>query len=361
MKRIIALVKKRKILWISVLCFLLAGPLLVMPVTSAIVYEAIFSTRYETAEWMKFSVEDFEGLLLERSDFEADRGVTLAGYCYSKADTAEPRGVVVISHGMGGGGHNQYLPFVDAFTTQGYAVFAYDARGNDNSGGKDIEGLPQGVIDLDYALKHVATLPAYQGLPVLLFGHSWGAYSAGNVLNFHPEVQAAVLIAGFNESRDMLLYQSEERVGVLARASIFYVTAYEKLKFGKAFTEISAVEGMKNSDARVMIVHSMDDETVPVEYGYDIYYEAFSDHERFEFVLYEDRGHSYLFYSDASREYKEALNADYLEYVKSHGGEFNAEIKTEFMNLYLDKARCFEPDPALMEKIFVMFEEAIAF
>lgn len=359
MKRMVGFFKKRKIIWISLLCFALAGPLLVMPATSAIVYEAIFSTRYETAEWLRFSVDDFEGLLAQRSDFEADRGVTLAGYCYSKADTV-PRGVVVICHGMGGGGHNQYLPFVDIFTSNGYAVFAFDVRGNDNSGGKDVEGLPQGVIDLDFALRHVAQIPAYEGLPVLLFGHSWGAYSAGNILNFHPEIEAAVLVAGFNESRDMLLYQSEARVGAIARASVFYVTAYERLKFGRNFTEISAVEGMRNTDARIMIVHSRDDETVPAKYGYDVFYEEFFENDRFEFVLYEDRGHNYLFYSDAAEECRDALNAEYLEYVESHGGEHNAEVKTEFMNLYLDRARCFEPDPALMERILTMFEVVCA-
>ena len=350
--------KKRKAIWISLICFLLAGPLVVMPTASVIIYESIFSTRYETLSWMEFSVSDFEGLTVERSDFESD-GACLAGYCYRSAACDAPKGVVVVAHGMGGGGHNTYMPFIDRFTAEGYLVFAYDARGNDNSEGDSVEGLPQGVIDLDAAICHVRSLERYRSLPILLFGHSWGAYAAGNVLNFHPDIAAAVLIAGFNESEDMLLYQSSEIVGSLAKCSLFYVEWYERLKFGRDYTAITAVEGMRSSDAKILVVHSRDDVTVPTEYGYDRFYREFGEDERFAFVLYEDRGHDYLFYSDAAWEYRERLNADYLVYVEANGGEFNAEIKERFMRERLDKRACFEPDPVLMERIFAMFDEAL--
>lgn len=48
---------------------------------------------------------------------------------------------MVIAHGLGGGGHNTYMPFIDYFTSNSYYVFAYDVRGNDYSDG--VEVLPQ--------------------------------------------------------------------------------------------------------------------------------------------------------------------------------------------------------------------------
>ena len=95
---------------------------------------------------------------------------------------------------------------------------------------------------------------------------------------------------------------------------------------------------------------------VPAKYGYDKYYEAFGDSDRFEFVLYKDRRHDYLFYSEAAWVYREQLNADYKSYVGEHGKEYNAETKAEFMSEYLDKKKCFEPDPVLMEQILEMFD-----
>lgn len=135
---------KKKIILISIVSFLLAIPLVILPILSVGVYESIFGERYETASWMQFSVEDYEELQMERSDFQSE-DVTLAGYKYSKANQ-EVKGVVVIAHGLGGGGHNTYMPFVDYFTSNGYYVFAYDGRGNDNSGGDSVGGLPQGII-----------------------------------------------------------------------------------------------------------------------------------------------------------------------------------------------------------------------
>lgn len=102
---------KKKIILISIISVLLVIPLIILPITTVIVYESIFGERYETASWLEFSVEDYEGLQMERSDFQSE-DVTLAGYKYSKADQ-EIKGVVVISHGLGGGGHNTYMPFID--------------------------------------------------------------------------------------------------------------------------------------------------------------------------------------------------------------------------------------------------------
>lgn len=347
--------RKAKAIIISVVCVILAVPLIILPVTTVIVYESIFGERYETASWLEFSVEDYDGLQMERSDFQSE-DVTLAGYKYSRANQ-EVKGVVVIAHGLGGGGHNTYMPFIDYFTSNGYYVFAYDARGNDNSGGDSVGGLPQGIICLDNALHHVVAIEEYQDLPITLFGHSWGGYSVGNVLNMHPDIKAAVIIAGFNESEDLLEYQGQQMAGAGVHILMPYLKLYERIKFGKEFTAVSALDGLKKTDAGIMVVHSKDDTTVPTKYGYDKFYEVFGNSDRFEFVLYADKGHDYLFYSEAAWAYREQLNADYKAYVEDNGREYSAETKEEFMNGYLDKKQCFEPDPVLMEQILNMFDE----
>ncbi len=345
---------KKKIILISVVSFLLSIPLVILPILSVVVYESIFGTRYETISWMQFSVEDYDGLEMKRSDFQSG-DVTLAGYKYSK-NNQEVKGVVVIAHGLGGGGHNTYMPFIDYFTSSCYYVFAYDARGNDNSGGDAVEGLPQGIISLDDALNHAASIEEYQNLPFALFGHSWGGYAVGNVLNMHPDIKSAVIVAGFNKSADLLEYQGELMAGKGAKILTPYMALYERIKFGKKFTAISAIEGLAKTDVGIMIVHSKNDTTVPIRYGYDKFYNEFGSSDRFEFVLYEDKGHDYLFYSEAAWVYREQLNKDYKAYVEDNGRNYCAEVKEEFMNKYLDKKQCFEPDPILMERIIKMFD-----
>ena len=346
--------KHRKKLLIILVCFVVAHPILILPTATVIIYESVFGTRYETPSWMQFSVEEYPGLSVERSDFQSG-DITLAGYRYVNSDVPI-KGVVVLAHGMGGGGHNTYMPFIDSFTSNGYGVFAYDAHGNDNSGGGSVKGLPQGIIDLDNAIRHVKSLEDYRGLPIMLFGHSWGGYSVGNVLGMHPDVKAAVIVAGFNESEDLLRYQGESVSHTDMTVVMPYLELYERIKFGSAYSDISAIESMKQTDAAVMVIHSKDDATVPVTYGYDKFHAAFGDSDRFEFVLYEDRGHSYLFYSDEAQAYRATLNENYTRYVEENGLTYNEAVKEEFMNQNLDKQQCFDPDPDLMKRILDMFD-----
>ena len=355
MKKTKARRPKRKAILISVFCTVIGIPLILIPILTVIVYESVFGARYETAPYLEFSVEEFEGLCVNRSDFSEENGTQIAGYKYYR-EGQDAKGVVIVAHGLGGGGHNSYMPFIDYFTRSGYYVFAYDARGNDNSEGKSIEGLPQGIIDLDLAISHAQG--EYEGLPILLFGHSWGAYSVGNVLSFHPEVKGAVIVSGFNESEDMLLWHSKKYVGAFAEVLFSYVELYERVKFGKELSSLSAIDGLKSTDAQIMIVHSKDDKTVPIEYGYDKFYAQFANNERFEFVLYEDKGHSYLFYSEDSYEYREQINEAYLEYLSKIGEEPSEENKSAFMLESLDKSKCFAPDEALMTEIIEMYDNA---
>lgn len=338
----------------AALCVVLAAALVLPCALTAIIYEVTFDRRYETAAWMEFSAQDFNDLCVQRSDFESD-GVTLAGYRYAVGDV-QPKGVVVVAHGMGGGGQNGYMPMIYAFASGGYAVFAYDARGNDQSGGGGVKGFPQGVIDLDSAICHVQSLAEYRNLPIVLFGHSWGAYSASCVLALHPEVRAAVLVAGFNAAADMLRLYGTDVAGDAAELLMAYFKGYELLKFGNPYASLTALEGMQRSDAGIMIVQSRDDETVPMACGYDQFYTAFSEDARFEFVLYENRGHSYLFYSEASYRYRRALNEAYASYIAEGNLEYNAENKEAFMRENLDLLRCFEVDSALVERMLALYD-----
>lgn len=183
--------------------FLLVAAALSLPkIIASAVYKDNFEQRFETYEPMARSLDEFDGLRVSEYTFKSDKGQKLAGYKYYR-DT-EPKGAIVIAHGFGGGGHNSYMDIADYFTSCGYVVFAYDATGNDKSGGEAVGGMPQGVIDLDYALRFVKSTDEFAELPIMLWGHSWGAYSVGSVLKYHPDVKAVIMAAGFDSSADII-------------------------------------------------------------------------------------------------------------------------------------------------------------
>lgn len=348
----------KKIALIAALCVLAGFFLIGLPALTVIIYQDNFGSRFETAAWMAYSVDDFDGLEVEACTFPSNDGQLLAGYQYSK-EGQEEKGVVVIAHGFGGGGHNSYMDVADYFTSHGYLVFAYDATGNDKSEGKSVEGLPQGVIDLDYALDYVQEAKAYQGLPVVLFGHSWGGYSAGSVLNCQPKVKAAVLAAGFDCSLDLIRQQGEEMAGSFMKLLMPYFAIYERLKFGN-YAAYNAMDGFANTDAGIMVIHSKDDTMVLPENGYDKFYRTYGSDPRFCFIEFEDRGHQNLYYTKAAMRYKKQLNEAYTAYVEANGGVYSDEIKQTYMEEHLDKSKCWELDDKMMGQMVEFYDSYCA-
>lgn len=175
-----------------------------------------------------------------------------------------------------------------------YLVFGYDATGNGESKSK-ITGLPQQLIDLHYTINFINT-NINDNLPLLLFGHSWGGYAVCNILNVFPNIKGIVSIAGFNKSTDMIYEPGVKYVNILRKFLLNFVYKHEKKLFGE-YSKYTGINGLKNSKCKAMIIHSEDDQTVPIEYGYNVYYDIFKNDNRFIFVNYQDKGHSTVFYS----------------------------------------------------------------
>lgn len=274
------------------LVIILAGLWLI----AVLVYGNTFNKRFESSTAVMRRAAGSE-LSRTKYEFASNNGQALTGYLYSAL--GDQRAIVVLAHGIGNGGHAAYIECAEHFAKSGFYVFGFDATGNDESGGNGVGGLPQGVIDLDRAISFIEESGDIPELPIVLFGHSWGAYSACSVLEYHPEVKAVIACSGFNRSSDMFEAEGKRQAGIFIHPLMPFIRLHERIKFGK-YAAASAMNGFAASEAAVMIVHSADDETVPMECGYDLYYEKYCDDPRFEFIRFEGRGHNGIYYDGAS-------------------------------------------------------------
>lgn len=352
--------KKKKLLIITAAVLIL---FLVLPMGICIcVYEQNFGVRFEPFAPLAFHPEDFPGLRRTEHPFPSNQGQTLAGYLYYTEDT-QPRGIVVIAHGLGGGGHSVYMDCASFFAHNGYYVFAYDATGNGESEGSNAVGLSQGLIDLDCAISYLQGQEQLREMPIMLFGHSWGGYAAANVLNYHPEVKAVVSVCGFNRASDLLKAQGCEILGPAGKLLAPYVQVYEYLKFG-SYSTSTAMDGFRKSNAALFVIHSQDDTTVPQKYGYDIYREAYEDSERFTFVHYTDRGHSNLYFSREYLDYIDGFNEAYAQWVKTWPDDLTDEEKAQYHAAYLEEhldRRIYANrlDEALFQQILAFYDASL--
>ena len=293
--------------------------LLVLNIADCVLTIAIYKENFDrrfTTDDMYSRAEDYKDLIAQRYEFESDKGQKLTGYMYSFPYSSQlPKGIVILAHGFGGGGHRSYLSIIDRFARHsGYYVFAYDATGNDESEGSGVGGLPQGVIDLDHAISFVENNADFPKLPIVLFGHSWGGYSVMNVLRYHPEVKAAAECSGFLNASDLYEIVGKKQAGAGIYAMLPYVKLYDLIKFGK-YAANNAFDAFEASDTPVMVIHSTDDPVVPIEYGYDKIYERYGRDPRFEFVPFMLSGHNS--YEDNDK--LEALQKGFDEWVSFRG------------------------------------------
>ena len=294
--------KKKKLLFLgigggSILSFIslfVVVNLIVLYCVAVKIYSGSFDDRHTTSIENRFVIEDFPSMKRERHTFETRHGIKLVGYLYEDNDESnEEKGVVVFAHGLGGGGQTGYMDIFDILTQNDYYVFAYDATANDESEGDVVGGLPQGFIDLDYAISYAQTIEEINSLPFVLMGYSWGGLSVTNVLNYHPEVKAVASLAGWNKSMNLIDYRGTQMVGPIGKVLLPFASIYEFVKYGKyAFS--TSMKGFRKSDCAVMVIHSEDDETIPIKYGFEKYYKKYKDNDRFTFKLYNGRGHAVL-------------------------------------------------------------------
>ena len=331
---------------------------IIFPLSISIyMYQSVFGNRYETTPYMARNLSEFDKLNRKRFIFKSNNNQDLVGYIYLK-ESNNIKGIIVIAHGLGGGGHNAYMNVADYFTANGYIVFAYDATGNDESEGNSVNGFPQGLIDLDYAIRFIKNNTEFEGLPIMLFGHSWGAYSAGNVLIAHKDIKAVVMVAGINKSADIIKEAGEKMLGKGIYLLMPYISLIEKIKFGR-YSSYSSISGFENSEAGIMLIHSSDDDTISYDNNFKIFYELYKNNPRFIFVSYADRGHNYVYFSDASKVYRDEFNQRFAEYINSTGAEINLEIKLNYMNEKGNKLMMLELDTKLMDRMVMFYDSYI--
>lgn len=295
--------KKRILTIIAIsLAVLIVGGSVGLYFLAVSIYDGSFNYRCTTEEDIFFDISEFPALTRERHTFTSNNGQTLVGYLYEQEDV-QKKAVIVFAHGLGAGGQTGYMDMFNYLTEQGYYVFAYDATANDESEGDVIGGLPQGYIDLDYAINYAYTIEEIKDMPFVLMGYSWGGLSVVNALNTHPEVEAVVSIAGWNKSMNLIDYEGCQMVGGVAKLLLPFASLYEYQMYG-SYAFSTGMKGFANSDCAVMIVHGEMDETIPIRYGYETYYKKYGDDSRFVFKKYEDRDHSLLDYADGSRDFE---------------------------------------------------------
>lgn len=279
----------------------------------------------------------------------------LRGHLYGGGN---PAGLVVISHGLGGG-EESYLSEALYFVDHGYQVLCYSNTGCWDSEGKNCVGLSQSLLDLDAALTWAEGESRFDGLPVLLYGHSWGGYAAAAVLHFDHRVTAAASVAGFNDPLPMILSWGEDMMGPLVYAEYPFIWLNQKLTFGDTLS-LTAVDAINAAGTPVLLLHGSADGTVGFDTVSIMAARGRITNPNVEYIVRSQEGqngHNSLFQSPDSIAYREEINRAYEALYEQYGGEIPDDVKEAFY-APIDKRRASAVDGEFMDSVLDFYQRA---
>lgn len=169
-------IKKRYIIIPCVLIILLTIPYIGVAIAHACVFSRADYDKYDSNYYVTY--EDVELGTYAREELQISSGDNmLAGYLYGEENSL---GLIVLSPGHRDP-NDIKLYEIMYFVDQGWSVLCYDYTGCYNSEGRNMVGYTQSVYDLDAVLTYVESEERFAEKPLLLFGHSLGAYDSAAV------------------------------------------------------------------------------------------------------------------------------------------------------------------------------------
>lgn len=309
--------------------------------------------RPEFSGYLRFS--DTVGYDREVVDFVSGEN-DLKGYLYGKGND---KGLIVLVHGLGGGAEN-YLDETLYFVDRGWAVFSFDITGSHGSEGEGTKGLPQSVIDLESALGYIGTRSDIGSLPLALYGHSWGGYAVTAILNRRSDIRGVVSLSGFNSPMELLAEQAKAMMGPWAYVMYPYEWAYQRLLFGEA-AELTAAEGIRRTNAKVLLIHGEKDEMISYERTSIISHREEIDNPNVTYRTCREEGHdghNDLFLSNDAIAYTAEKNKVYKALFDTYQGNIPDDVKASYYE-GIDRFRTGELDQPFMEEINRFLEDSL--
>lgn len=310
------------------------------------------SKRCEGNDNLKYlKAKNFDNLNARPVNFKSDKGQTLNGFLYSSAKVDTYKALIVFSHGMGAG-HLAYTTEINYFAQKGYLVLAYDNTGTCSSEGEKLYGFAQGIIDLKYALDFVKSREDLKDLPLLLAGHSWGAYSVCNVsaITSIKDIKGIVAFSPFNSMNKLL--SDNAKLKTKMNLSVFspFFDLINLIRFGKAGV-LRSCDTINNNSIPTLIMHGGNDLQVTLHNSPVGLKNRISNNPNARTVLYESKYHNVYLAKDA----EQYLNDTFAK-IESLGDN-SPEAYEIYQNI--DYALITKEDLAVMETANSFFEECV--
>ncbi len=169
---------------------------------------------------------------------------------------------LVIMHGWGGNSATM-LPLAAPLHRAGHTLLMVDARCHGDSDDDSFASLPRFSEDIEAALDWLARQPEVDAARLGIIGHSVGAGAALLAASRRPSLRAVVSLAAFAHPATMMRRWLAAK-GIPYWPLGAYILAYVQRVIGHRFDAIAPVHTIARVASPVLLVHGLEDETVPL-------------------------------------------------------------------------------------------------
>lgn len=339
-----------------IILYIIIFIILILLLLSKLILNSAFGKRCEGNSKLKyFTANDFEGLNTKPIEFKSNKGQVLRGNIYTNKDIKEYKALIIFVHGMGGG-HLSYTTEINTLAKAGFIVMGYDNTGTCSSEGKNLKGFYQAVIDLKYALKFVKENSELNKYSIELVGHSWGAYTVCQVLQYKHNIKAVVAMSGPNDSAKLICDFMKKETKINFNFLKPFIKIINFLTFGKnSIKNTSKI--LNNTKTPVLLLHGSLDETAALENSPISDKKTIEEKSNIKTIVYEGRFHN-VYQTKDSEEYLNSTFANLAELNKKYkGNPPEDEINKIYNNI--DYKKMTEEDEEVMNTIIKFLEKCI--
>jgi pimeloyl-ACP methyl ester carboxylesterase len=175
--------------------------------------------------------------------------------------TNENAPTIIGLHGWGGNAA-MMLPIAQPLHAAGFALLFIESRCHGASDDDSFSSMPRFAEDIDAALVWLKRQAGVEGARIGVLGHSVGASAALLAASRGSDIAAVASIAAFEHPESIMRrFLAAKRVPFIPFG--WYVLRYVQQVIGHRFDAIASINTIRTVTCPVLLVHGLDDSTVP--------------------------------------------------------------------------------------------------
>jgi len=249
--------KKKKIIFGVILGFvlLIIGSLVTIP---ALVMNSLVNMHINFDE--VWTAEDF-GIEAEHFFVTTDDKLRISAY---EVSVENPKAIIICISGIHIPSATVYFGHARFFKENNYATILFDMRAHGESEGDMICLGYKEYLDTKSIVKHIKANPAYNNIPIVVFGLSMGGTTAINSIGEIPEINGLISLSAFSSVEDVFYEALASQSPVfLAKMVKPFVPLVTLVKYKVNIWSIKPVKEIKKLGNRpALIMHTKEDSEV---------------------------------------------------------------------------------------------------